>query len=228
MKRILSAVLAAALLLCLASCGAPRETAAPATAPGETRETRETVPTEPAAEPTVKETEEQSTEEPFETSAAPGLTEKALRDLIDRNLNCILNFFEMGTLQYDTAPTANGLHKVTDPRFSDYAAFEDYVRGTYVKEIADGLLGDRLPGHPLYVNVDGALYLDEAALAAKGYYVDWANYALSMDSLTADRCTFTVTATILEPGDSLTPAPYTATGTAVVEDGVWLLTDRIQ
>ncbi|MBP5289456.1 MAG: hypothetical protein J6Z79_06275 [Clostridia bacterium] len=225
MKRILSAVLISALLLCLASCGAPTAPAAPDAA---TRETRETVPAEPAAAPTAEETEEQTAEETVETSKAPEMTEEALGELIDRNLNCILNFFELSTLQYDTAPTANGLHKVTDPRFNSFAELEAYVRGTYVKEVADTLLGERIPGHTLYVDKDGELYLDEAAIGGKGYYVDWANYALSLDSLTANQCTFTVTASILEPGYNLTPKPYKVKGTAVVEDGVWLLTSRIQ
>ena len=219
MKRVLFFCLSLLLLMSLIACG--REAPGNLTGVPETGTAGET--TEPAAT---------ETEEPIVTTAetgesAPLLNENDLETLFDRNLNCVLNIFDLGYLQFEEA-SENGLHKVTDPRFKDFAELEAYVRETYVPQVANELLfGEIVPGHTMYVNRDGALYIDETVLGGVGYYVDWSRYTVSVESLDGNTCVFTVTASILEPGDNVTPEPYVKTATAVYENGAWLLTEKI-
>ena len=217
MKRTVSIILVLIMLLALFACG--NEKAAEQTATAGKAET-ETAPTltEPATEEPAESTE--SAEE-------PAVTEAELTDLFDRNLVCTLNVFDLNQLQYEEAG-ADGLHKVTDPRFADFAELEAFVRSTYTAATAEEILfGESVPGHTLYVNKDGAIYIDERAIGGKGYYVDWSRYTVSIDSCTEDRCEFTVTASITEPGENTSPEPYVKTATAVFEDGAWLLTERV-
>ena len=227
MKRAVVLLLTLIVLLSAIACAS--ESAKPEPA-GATATAETAAGTETKADPeAVTETETQTAEtaETKETEEnVSTFTEAALRELFDQNVNCVMNLFEVGTLQYSGA-SADGLHKVTDPRFKDYAALEDYVLTTYTADTAKALLNRERAGHKLYVNVNGELFFDEAGYAPRGYFVDWSHYALKIDSLTADRCDFTVTASVTEPAAQPQAEPYVKTGTAVCENGVWLLTQEI-
>ncbi len=235
MKRKLALFLLLSLLITSACAAetAPAATAgtttegapdAPAFTAATEPETGETLPAETATEAGTE------TEPEEETPAAQPLGERTLREMIDRNLTCVLNVFELTYLYYDrqSQPTAGGLYRVSDPRFTDYAELDEFVRKTYVKETADRLLlEERSPGHTLYVNVDGALYIDPAAIGGKGYYVDWSGYSITITEQTAERCAFKVTAPVTYPGDHPVPETYEKEGEAVLQGGVWLLKDAI-
>lgn len=217
MKRFLLIALSILIALSLFACGkteAPAFTGKAGTGePALTGETHaDTAPAETAVE-----TEEQT----------PVLNENDLETLFDRNLNCVLNVFYLGNLQYEQEGE-NGLHRVNDPRFGSFVELENYVRETYVTEVAERLLyEERVPGHTLYVNRGGELYIDETVLGGVGYYVDWSRYTITVESMTDTSCTFTVTASITEPGDNVSPQPYVKNVTAVVENGAWVLSDVV-
>ncbi len=218
MKRICFVLLLLTLLLPLAACG--REEKRPETAAAPSTETALTETGEIAA------TEETEEEPETEEIAPPG--EEELRELVEKNLDCVLSIFDGGYLQYDTTPTENKLHKVTDPRFADFAALESFVRSVYIETEADELLYRQVvPGHTLYVNLDGELYIDEAAMANKGYYVDWSNFDLTVVAVSGGSCRFTVTAALIEPGPVAERKPYVRAGEAIYENDAWRLNGTI-
>ena len=113
---------------------------------------------------------------------------------------------------------------MTDDRFSSYSDLESLVRNTYCKTTADMLLYDfPYEGTQLYVDVDGMLCINADYAGGKGYYVDWTDTKIIIDSLTADRCEFTAVGSITEPADEPIAEEYRVSGAAVYEDGKWLL-----
>ncbi len=202
-KVICLAVCALLLAGCLCACGESTNTENPS-----------------APESTVSDAV--TSEPPAETA-----TEAEMRTLFDRNLKCLTEIFELSTLSYERTPVRDRLHKVTDPDFKTFDALQSFVYGTYVKETGDSLFADRIEGHPLYRDLDGVLVIDESAIGGKGYYVDWKDYTLKITDATADRCTFTVTATVEWPADEPVKESYEKTAVAVKQDGQWLLTERV-
>ena len=72
------------------------------------------------------------------------------------------------------------------------------------------------------------LYLDINYDGAKGYYVDWSGFTLTIDSTEGNQCTFTVTATVEWPADEPQKEPYSVIQTAIYENGRWLLTELFE
>ena len=62
-----------------------------------------------------------------------------------------------------------------------------------------------------YYDQDGMLYLDINYDGAKGYYVDWSGFTLTIDSTEGNQCAFTVTATVEWPADVPQKEPYSVT-----------------
>ena len=151
-------------------------------------------------------------------------TAKEMHSLFDENLNCMLNIFELSFLPCEETPFKDTFLKVTDERFKTFADLETYVRNVYVKETAEELLfRERFDGHKLYNNIDGVFAIDQTVMGGKGYYVNWKDYELKIDSLTENECKFTVTATLEEPAEVTEKVPYQKEAVAVKQDGKWLL-----
>lgn len=216
-KMITSAVLAAMLL---SGCGAQSGTITTITAPASE--------TEGEASAIVSETaEETSVEAETEAAAAEETSEmeETISELFARNIVCSVYAFGSADLAWGGEPVSgDNIYKVTDDRFSSYSDLESLVRNTYCKATADMLLYDfPYEGTQLYVDVDGMLCINADYAGGKGYYVDWTDTKIIIDSLTADRCEFTAVGSITEPADEPIAEEYRVSGAAVYEDGKWLL-----
>lgn len=218
-KMITSAVLAAMLL---SGCDAQSGTITTITAPASE--------TEGEASAIVSETaEETSVEAETEAAAAEETSgmEETISELFARNIVCSVYAFGSGGLAWGGEPVSgDNIYKVSDERFSSYSDFESFIRSTYCKDTADMLLYNYpYEGTQLYVDVDGMLCIDSNLSGSKGYYVDWTDTKITIDSLTDDRCEFTAAGSITEPADVPVAEEYKVSCTAVYENGSWLLTD---
>lgn len=170
---------------------------------------------------------ETSTETITEDVAA--ITEDDLRRLIAGNIKCNA-WFGYSSLPTDpSADLSQSGRQIDTNYFADYASFEEYIRSVYCKQEADRLLYN-FPeeGVQKYYDQDGMLYLNTNYDGAKGYYVDWSGFTLTIDSTEGNQCTFTVTATVEEPADVPQKEPYSVTQTAIFEDGRWVLTELFE
>lgn len=151
---------------------------------------------------------------------------KQLEKLFDENLYCMQRLVELGHLPYSNQAIDGGhLYPVESDRFPTYAALYDYLCTVYTEETVSQLLDN--DGMPVYVEVDGRLCIDSYHIGGKGYFVDWSNYKITIDSTDETGVSFTITGSLVEPGDNPTPQPYSATGTAVFENGRLVLTKMI-
>lgn len=118
--------------------------------------------------------------------------------------------------------------KVSDEKFASFAEFESYIRGVYCAEEDERLLYQYpYEDSSVYLDVDGALCIDLNQAGAKGYYVDWTSCEITIDSADAERCEFTVKGSIEEPAEVSVQEDYFANGTAVFENGKWVLEKMI-
>ncbi len=218
-KMITSVVLAA---MFLSGCGTQSDTITTITAPAsETEGEASAIVSEIAEETSVEaETEAAAAEETSEM-------EETISELFARNIVCSVYAFGSGGLAWGGEPVSgDNIYKVSDERFSSYSDFESFIRSTYCKDTADMLLYNYpYEGTQLYVDVDGMLCIDSNLSGSKGYYVDWTDTKITIDSLTDDRCEFTAAGSITEPADVPVAEEYKVSCTAVYENGSWLLTD---
>ncbi len=163
------------------------------------------------------------------TEETVAITEEELRHLIDENIKCHL-WIVCGGMPIDpTADESQNERLVDRSLFADYASFETYIRSVYCKEEADHLLYNfPMEGVQKFFNKDGMLYFDLNYDGGKGYYVNWENYTVTIDSVDGDSCTFTVTASVEWPSDEPQVEPYTVTTTAVLENGSWVLSELFE
>lgn len=198
MKKLITAILAAALLLC--ACGKTGETSS-ADAAGESKGGEASV----------------SVFEPVKGN----IGEPELRRLFEGNLDCVFNIIR-NPLPIEPEPVADKLHYVTG-RFTAYAELEAYINAIYCADTAKELLEYELDGHRRYLDHNGRLCFDEYCAAAAGYYVDWADYTLTVELLDEKDCYFTVVGTAEYPADEPKKEPYAVLAHAVCENGVWKL-----
>lgn len=186
----------------------------------EDKESRESAKQESVTDADGKDTEKTET---------VAITEDDLRRLIAGNIKCNA-WFGYSSLPTDpSADLSQSGRQVDTNYFADYASFEEYIRSIYCRQEADRLLYN-FPeeGVQKYYDQDGMLYLNVNYDGAKGYYVDWSDYTLTIDSVQGNLCTFTATATVEWPADEPKKEPYSVTQTAVLEDGSWVLTQLFE
>ncbi|MGN1231166.1 MAG: hypothetical protein ACI4TP_04630 [Anaerotignum sp.] len=202
-KKVLSLLMVFVLSLALCSCGG---TAADGKEPADTTDENEVVSSENIE-----------------------ITEAILADLFKENVDCMVNVFSISHLPYDEETMQDGhICKVSDERFASYADFESYIRSVYCAEEAERLLNHYpYEDSPMYLDVDGELYIDLNQAGAKGYYVDWSNCEITIDSADAEICEFTVKGSIEEPAEVPVKEDYFANGVAVFENGNWVLEKMI-
>lgn len=182
-----------------------------------------------ASEASSEVTAEAETETAAE-SAAPvsSVSEEELRALMEENLFCMRCVFTLDTLPRGDIIQGESVYKVDDDRFQTLADLEEYVRGVYCREEADRLLYNYpYEGEPLYFDVDGALCIDMDRAGAKGYYVDWTDFGLTVSSADDTMCEFTVTGLVEEPAEEPVYVEYKADARALCEDGRWVLEKMI-
>ena len=164
-----------------------------------------------------------------DTEETVAITEDDLRRLIAGNIKCNA-WFGYSSLPTDpSADLSQSGRQVDTNYFADYASFDEYIHSIYCKQEADRLLYN-FPekGEQKYYDQDGMLYLNVNYDGAKGYYVDWSDYTLTIDSVDGNLCTFTATASVEWPADEPKKEPYPVTQTAVFEDGNWVLTQLFE
>lgn len=159
------------------------------------------------------------------------LTEDKIRQLVHEGIYCTQNVFELSYLPRESdGIDYNGrkLYQVDQTVFEDFAAFEEYVRSVYCKETADLYLY-KVPYEekPIYVNVDGKLYVDIDSEGGKGYYVDWSEYTIEIHKQTETRCEITVIGSVEWPSSNPVKEPYPVEEAIVLEDGRWVLEKMI-
>lgn len=153
---------------------------------------------------------------------------ETLNGLIKENLRCMYEIFILSMLPSQGEPLDEWKYQVSEEYFKDFAEFEAYVRSVYCKETADRYLYNfPCEGDPKYVNIDGKLYENRMYDGGKGYYVDWSSYTIDIDSLTDDKCEFTVNCTVEWPAEKPVVEPYPVKGTVILQDGKWVLTEMI-
>lgn len=182
---------------------------------------------------------EASTTEPAKTQSVEvtketknqsiGASEETLRGLIKENLNCMHNIFILSMLPIEGEFVQDQwIYPVSKDAFADYAEFENYVRSVYCKETADLYLYNfPYENDPKYLNVDGKLYENKMYDGGKGYYANWDNYTIDIESSTETECVFTINCTVEWPAEKPVLEPYPVKGKAVLEDGKWVLTEML-
>ncbi|MBQ5755571.1 MAG: hypothetical protein IIV90_07855 [Oscillospiraceae bacterium] len=216
MKKLFSLILAFALCAALlAGCGGAASSTPASSAP--VAPTPQAPPASPApAAPEV-----------------PAITQAELESLVECNFDCMVNIFVLGNLEAEAWPEnpqseEDYIVKVAPDRFETFADLETYVRSVYAAEYADHLLY-HYPQEdaPLYQDRDGELYIDLMRSGGKGYYVNWWENEVVIDSCEGGECQFRILTTIEEPADVPTPEPYEIAGTAVYQNSQWVLTDML-
>lgn len=157
------------------------------------------------------------------------IQESDIRALMKENLRCMNEIFVLGTLPHVGEPIQGEyIYQVNPSSFENYAAFEAYVRSVYSTKTADMYLKDYpTKGDPLYLNIDGKLCVNTIKGGAKGYYVDWSNYTVNINSCENGQCAFTLNAKVAYPAEKEIWEIYTVQGNAVYENGRWLLTSML-
>lgn len=149
--------------------------------------------------------------------------------LFEENINCFVNIFGISNLGYTGEPVqGDNIYRVANNMFKDYAEFENYVCSVYCSAEADRLLNDYpYEDSPMYLNVDGELCINIDLAGAKGYYADWSDCVITINSADENRCEFTATGYIEEPAEVPVKEDYPVSGAAVFENGKWVLEKMI-
>ncbi|WP_105616366.1 hypothetical protein [Vallitalea okinawensis] len=157
--------------------------------------------------------------------------EEEVNKLIKRNAEAI-DIFKTSTLIFDPElPDSDGV-KLTGPeypvisnRFKSFEDLETFLYSTYVKEYADHMLYTWEQGNePLYLNVDGQLYIDSTYAGARGYYVDWNNYTIEISNISENQVDVKIFLVNYDPGsyDYLTIEVK-----LIKQSGEWLLEEMV-
>lgn len=156
-------------------------------------------------------------------------SERDIRLLMEKNLDCVYCFFVADTIHPDNAAVANadGYYKAQTSFFESYDEFESFVTSVYTAEKSNELL-HKYPSEdkPLYKSDIEELLVNPDAYTPIDYDVIWDdNYTVNITSSDLSKCEFELTAyTYDEDGNQ---KDYKALGCAVYEDGAWLLTDMV-
>ena len=220
-KKILGICLAATMAAMLCSCGSKDNTVSMST---EADTTTEQASTEEVTEATEETTEE--AEETTESTAEVQVDlESTIRALIEENTYCMMDVFMLNNLPIKGEPQDGVyVYEVDDAKFPTYQAFEDYIKSVYVNTEAVRLLNDYpQEAEPLYIDVDGKLYIDTLKSGGVGYYVSWDDYTVEIKASTDTTCNFVIHTVITEPGDEPVEEAYDVEGSMTLENGVWLL-----
>lgn len=172
---------------------------------------------------------EVSSNEEQEEKQENEITQAELNELFGKNVECMVNIFSINHLPYSGEPVeGDSIYIVSDDRFNSFSDFEEYVRSIYCTEEADRLLYNfPYEDSPMYVDVDGKLGVDLNYAGAKGYYVDWSNFEIEINSADGEKCTFTAKGVIEEPADVPVEEEYKSQGTAIYENGRWVLEEMM-
>jgi len=145
-----------------------------------------------------------------------------MKELADANIYILKNITGFLYLPTEDTPINEHYYKVKSDKFKKVQDIKQYLSEVYVSSVCDMIMENL---KDIYVDLDGELYIDERYKAGKGYFVNWDNYTLNVESLKENKCEFKLSATKEEPGEVTTATPYIVNVTAQKIDGVWLLTN---
>ena len=157
-----------------------------------------------------------------QTVAQIECTEHDIRLLMETNLDCYYLFY-VAPLSEGGGTDSDGYTKAETSFFANYSELSDFVTKTYTKEKSDFLLY-QYPSkeNPLYIEKDGAIYVDLDAVDPDEYFIMWDDsYTIKFTENTTEKCSFTLTTTDFDGNE------YVTDGSAVFENGKWLLTDIV-
>ena len=147
--------------------------------------------------------------------------------LAEGNRKCFFSIFMIDFLDVDPSECIdNRYYKVESDEFQAFPDLEKYVRSIFCENEAARLLYGKLADRnatPLYVDLNGILYLDSAEAGGMGYYSTWPDYSFEIISLTDDACEFKMHTTEDPPPEVGDPVPFVLDFKAIVEDGQWKL-----
>lgn len=157
------------------------------------------------------------------------ISENTIRELFDENLYFMINIFELSSLPTVGEPLdGDNIYQVDESYFKDYNEFESRIRSIYTKETADRLLYNfPYEGVQKYFEKDGKLCVNKMYDGGKGYYADWSDYTITIDSFNENECNFTLKAVVIWPADEPKEEIYEVNATAVYENEKWLLTEMV-
>lgn len=147
-------------------------------------------------------------------------TEQELRMLIERNIDCYYLFY-VAPLSTDGDADKDGYKKADTNFFENYDAMYEFLSSTYTSSRTKWLLKYPTTGKPLYKNVDGDIYVNADVIKKQTYEVAWDEYDIEFTKNKKNNCEFTLTT------GTFTGDAYVTTGSAVLEDGEWKLTDIV-
>lgn len=147
-------------------------------------------------------------------------SEQQLRALIERNIDCYYLFY-VAPLSADGEANDDGYAKASTIFLQDFAAMNEFLSTTYTKDKTKELLNYPDKNTPLYKDIDGAIYVNSTVITPQPYEVAWDDFTVEFTKNKKTRCEFKLT-TATFSGDS-----YVATGSAVLEDNEWKLTDVV-
>lgn len=220
MKKLMTATLVVAMTLGVCACTGANNGKEPVTTAGVSIQETTSMQSETTSATT--------SQEPTQ-SQQEAMMEATIRGLMTENLNCMYNIFDLNSLPIQgEMKEGEWIYPVDESQFASYAAFEDYIRSVFCQETADLYLKNYpQEGNPRYLNKDGKLYINKQFDGGKGYYVDWSNYTVSIDSISDTTCEFTVTGSVEWPADKPVKEDYPVKGSVVLENGKWLLSKMI-
>lgn len=142
-----------------------------------------------------------------------------LNELVSENIFMIMSVFN-GSPTILTNETSGTYIKVDTNVFADYADFLNRVYSVYSKNQADYYI---TTGYPGYTDLNGELYFDSDYMAGGGYYVIWDGYTVTVNDNSDNKCAFTINVNYQGPYTYNHLTDYYINGSAVYEDGRWVL-----
>lgn len=149
-------------------------------------------------------------------------SEQELRLLMESNLDCYYLFY-VAPLTEGGGTDSDGYTKADTSFFATYKELCDFVNNTYAEKTASYLLNSYPSAeNPLYIEKNSLVYVDLDAVEETEYEVMWDDsYTIEFIESSLSRCSFKLTTEDFD-GDE-----YVADGSAVFENGKWLLEDMV-
>ncbi len=147
--------------------------------------------------------------------------EHEIRVLIEQNLDCYFIFY-VAPLNHTTQQNSDGYYGTDGSYLESYAALESLVNSTYTQQKAQQLLNYPSEQAPLYKDSYGSIFVKPDVITPVKYNILWEDdYTLTFTEKTKNECSFELNTVDID-GNA-----YTTNGSAIVENGSWLLTDLI-
>ena len=153
--------------------------------------------------------------------------QKEIVRLVEGDKRCFFEIFILYVLDIDRSECIDDrYYKVDSDEFQTFADFEKYIRGIFCEKESDWLLfgkDDDRKVDPIYIELNGALYLDSTRVVGTGYYSTWPDYSLEIVNLSDDACEFKLHTTEDPPPEIGDPVPMVLDFKAINEGGQWRL-----